>query len=101
VADAWAVVVRYADFFDACRGAIGDSLNAAPLPRASSVRRDVLWQDYGYANGTRVVVGLLHTDEFEKRASAGVNPCRGPVFGNVTRAPGLVGLPRGSRIEPH
>jgi hypothetical protein len=64
--DAWAVVVRYADFFDACRGAIGDSLNAAPLPRASSVRRDVLWQDYGYANGTRIVVGLLHTDEFEK-----------------------------------
>jgi hypothetical protein len=66
-ADAWVLVSRYHDFFQSCTTAISVALGADPIARSTS-RGDLLWQDYGYENGTRVAVGLFRTDERERVA---------------------------------
>lgn len=65
-ADAWTAVRRYGDFFDACKGRIADALGAQALSNSWSPRGDWFWQDYAFDGGSRLVVGLLCTDEHEQ-----------------------------------
>lgn len=68
-ADAWALVRRYREFFHACKEAVAGALAAEVVPNSWSDRGDGFWQDYALPDGTRVVIGLLHTDEQEKITS--------------------------------
>src|SRR5205823_3774626 len=54
------------EFFGFCSDAIGDALGATPIRASKSDRPYMLWQDYACPDGTRIVVGLLYTDEYEK-----------------------------------
>lgn len=65
-ADAWRIISRYRDFFHACKDAIGDGLGAVMIPNRWSDPGYMFWQEYVLPDGSRLVVGLLHTDEYEK-----------------------------------
>lgn len=56
--DAWSVVERFHDYFDACKAAIGEALGASPVPNSWSKSAAYTYQDYVYDDGSRIVVGL-------------------------------------------
>ncbi len=65
--DVWnssrAVVVRYHEFFRACKSAIAESLGAEIIPNSSSEHYEYTWQDYRLVNRERLVIGIWYTDE--------------------------------------
>jgi hypothetical protein len=65
-ADAWRIVRRYREFFHACKDAVAEALGAVALSNSWSDRGDWFWQDHRLPDGSRVVVGFLNTDEYEK-----------------------------------
>jgi hypothetical protein len=65
-ADSWRTVRRFRDFFHPCKARIGEVLGAEQVSSSWSDRGDWFWQDYGFDDGTRIVVGLFYTDEFER-----------------------------------
>ena len=65
-AEAWALLRRYREFFHACKAAVEERTVALPVPGSLSDRGDWFWQDYQYADGARMVLGLLYTDENER-----------------------------------
>lgn len=63
--NAWTTVRRYRDFFNACKARIAERTGTSQLC-SSSDRGDWFWQDFQYDDGSRLVVGLLCTDEHER-----------------------------------
>jgi hypothetical protein len=57
-ADGWRVVMRYRDFFQACKGSIAEALDAE-LISSKSDRGDWVWQDYRLTGSARLAVGLF------------------------------------------
>jgi hypothetical protein len=65
-ADSWRAVRHYGEFFEACRDAIAEHMEATAFPNRWSNRGDWPYQRYALEDSTTVVVGLGNTDEFEK-----------------------------------
>ncbi len=65
--DAWsksrAVIIRYHDFFRACKAAIAEQLGGEASSNSRSASVDYTWQDFLLPSGVRVVVGIWYTDE--------------------------------------
>jgi hypothetical protein len=66
--DVWSasrtVVVRYHEFFRACKSAIAEALDADVMPNSYSDHHDYVWQDFRLQpDRERLLVGIWHTDQ--------------------------------------